>query len=64
MPSPSERNDAVVRAMGPDAYDPPVMPMAAHPFFSDPLFPDSRFCGLCGGGLLHRVHAADLQEAA
>ena len=60
MKSLSERNDAIARALGPDAYDPPVMPCEPHPFVS---IADNRYCGRCGGGLLHAVHALDAQEA-
>ena len=66
MQSPSERNDAVARSLGPDAYDPPVFPVELHPFR---YVLDNRYCGRCGGGILHEVHllhemAASFEEAA
>ena len=54
-------NDQFARSLGPDAYDPPVFPCMPHPFLATL---DSPFCGLCGAGLLHEVHAASLDEAA
>lgn len=64
--SPSERNDAVARSLGPDAFDPPVSPVEPHPFC---FVLDNCYCGRCGGGLLHEVHllhemAASFEEAA
>jgi hypothetical protein len=54
-------NDQFARSLGPDAYDPPVMPREPHPFL---VTLDGPYCGLCGAGLLHEVHAASLDEAA
>jgi hypothetical protein len=56
----------VARSLGPDAFDPPVFPVEPHPFR---YVLDNRYCGRCGGGILHEVHllhemAASFEEAA
>jgi hypothetical protein len=56
-------NDQFARSLGPDAYDSPVFPCESHPFF---CVEGNPYCGRCGGGLLHEIHAAPvlLDEAA
>ena len=57
-------NDRIARSLGPDAYDPPVMPAEPHPFVVATIIGtaffathiDNPYCALCGAGLLHEVH--------
>ena len=44
-----------VAAMG--GFEPPVFPVGPHPFS---LVEGNRYCGVCGGGIMH--HAHEVQE--
>ena len=68
MKSPSDIADDVARALGPMNFDPPLFPIAAHPFSvvfdntaGTPAAGSLCVCGRCGGGLLHPIHASDAQ---
>jgi len=39
-------------------FDPPVIPISPHPFS---LVEGNRYCGVCGGGIMHYIHATSSQ---
>lgn len=49
----SASNDDIARSLGPSAFDAPLIEVEPHPFL---YVLNNRYCGACGGGLLHEVH--------
>ena len=49
---------AHVAAVG--GFDPPLIPISPHPFYA---VEGNRYCGVCGGGMMHSIHATSSQGA-
>ena len=39
-------------------FDPPLIPISPHPFS---VVEGNRYCGVCGGGIMHYIHAISSQ---
>jgi hypothetical protein len=41
-------------------FDPPLIPISPHPFS---VVEGKKYCGVCGGGMMHSIHATSSQGA-
>jgi hypothetical protein len=60
-PTVAQFNEAIIRRLGDKAYAAPVALIGPHLFL---YVPENCYCGRCGGGLLHQIHASESLGAA